>query len=258
MSPDTSVVLVSRGDDMSVALTSLIAQDSVHPLVCMLRWLPNERDTFLLDTLRALGWRVSIHLQQEPGVGQARYEAARYVSTPFLVSLDDDAVLKPSNALSTLVDAARNYSFAMPIIRYVHNFRSSGIPDHEEIWGTVSPSDPRVQKSLAAHGEGWGRVYDFGVDQKTNDLGGTAFAVRSELYAEAVEGLRGWVAGGEDWYLGTKLCGYGPGVVLSGVYAYHVGEFSLGEWGVDRVGFSLARKNPEEFRKHAIAVSGVK
>jgi hypothetical protein len=255
---DAQVAIISRGSDMSVVLTSLIAQDLRLPVHLVLDRLPNKRDGFLLDTLRRTGSYVSLNLQEKPGVGQARYEVARFLEASTVICLDDDAMLYPHDALRQLYDAAQDNSFASPIIRYVHNFEGSGMPGHEEVWDVVDDADPRVQRALAANGDGWRRVYDYGTDQRSDDLGGTAFACDSGAYQEAVKRLEGWQGGGEDHYLGKKLCNMpspyigGPGVILSGVYAYHVGLFTPGKWGFDQVGLQYCRDEPESFRKRMV------
>jgi hypothetical protein len=252
---DATVVVVSRGDDMSVVLTSLLAQDVELPLHLVLDRLPGKRDAYLLDCLRRTGWRVSLSLQRRPGVGQARFEAVEHVGTEYMVCLDDDAMLKPHTAIRRLIGAAGSHAFSCPIIRYVHEFEreTSGIPNHTEIWERVTDSDPRVARALATNGDGWRRVYEYGSDQSTKDLGGTAFAVVTARYCAAAPGLEGWEGGGEDHYLGQKLCAqYGPGVALSGVYAYHVGVFSPNKWGFDSTGLRLIRESPEEFRRFAV------
>jgi glycosyltransferase involved in cell wall biosynthesis len=248
------VALVSRGKDMSVALSSLIAQDYAAPLHLVLAQLPNARDGLLLDTLRRIGWPISLHLQKNPGIGSARVEVADHCAGDVLVSLDDDAVLYPQDALGRLAAAAQEHSFACPIIRYVSNFSDAvAIPHHEEIWEQVDEDDPRVRRAVEMNGRDWLRVFELGHDQKTTDIGGTAFAVRLSRYREVVGGLAGWSkAGGEDRWLAKQLVDrYGPGVVLSGAYAYHVGMFSLQEWGFDVVGHRLCREDPDEFRKYA-------
>jgi hypothetical protein len=247
---DASVAIVSRGDDLSVVLTSLIAQDVRLPLHLVLDRLPTKRDSFLLDTLRRTGSPVSMNLQRQPGVGQARFEVSEHVSAGTLVCLDDDAMLYPHTAIRQMVSAALDHSFSCPIIRYVHNFEGSGMPDHEEIWEVVTEDDPRVMRAIAANGPGWRRVFDFGSNQRTDDLGGTAFACNTKDYCAAVQNLEGWQGGGEDHYLGKQLCKNGPGVVLSGVYAYHVGVFSAGKWGFDRVGMRYCREDPDGFRRY--------
>jgi hypothetical protein len=249
---DASIAIVSRGIDLSVVLTSLIAQDVRLPIHLVLDRLPNKRDTFLLDTLRRTGSPVSMNLQRQRGVGQARFEVAEYnVQVGTVVCLDDDAMLYPHDAIRRLVEAALGNSFATPVIRYVHNFEGSGMPDHEEVWDTVTGDDPRVIRALAANGPGWRRVFDFGTDQKTTDLGGTAFACSMADYQLAVGGLEGWDGGGEDYYLGRELCKMsGPGVVLSGVYAYHVGVFTPGKWGFTEVALRYCREDPEGFRRY--------
>jgi hypothetical protein len=257
---DAAVVVVSRGSDMSVVLTSLLAQDAVLPLHCVLDRMPTRRDSLLLDCLRRTGWDVSVSLQRSPGVGQARYEAADHIRAEVMVCLDDDAMLKPSTALTRLAGTALSHAFSCPIIRYVHEFdpASNGIPDHTEIWEPVADDDPRVHRALATNGDGWRRVYEYGSNQSTRDLGGTAFAVGTARYRAAVLGLAGWQGGGEDHYLGRKLCDkWGPGVALSGVYAYHVGEFSANKWGFDTAGLRLIREDPEVFRRYAVAVHGM-
>lgn len=250
---DAQVAIISRGTDLSVVLTSLIAQDVRLPVHVVLDQLPSKRDGFLLDTLRRTGSYVTVNLQEKPGVGQARYEVGRFLESGVVICLDDDAMLYPHTALRQLYDAALDYSFASPIIRYVHNFEGSGMPGHEEVWDIVTDDDPRVQRALAANGDGWRRVFDFGVNQRSDDLGGTAFACESSAYVDAVRGLEGWRGGGEDHYLGKKLCeGTGPGVILSGVYAYHVGLFTAGKWGFDQVGLAYCRDDPESFRTHMV------
>lgn len=238
---------------MSVVLTSLLAQELRLPVHVVLDRLPSKRDGFLLDTLRRTGAPVSMSLQSRPGVGHARYEVAQWLEACTVICLDDDAMLYPHTALRQLYDAAQDYSFASPIIRYVHNFEGTGMPGHEEVWETVTDQDPRVQRALAANGDGWRRVYDFGTNQRTDDLGGTAFACDSGAYEKAVKGLEGWLGGGEDHYLGKKLTeNNGPGVVLSGVYAYHVGLFTPGKWGFDQVGLQYCRDEPESFRRRMV------
>jgi len=250
---DAQVAIISRGSDMSVVLTSLIAQDVRLPVHAVLDQLPSKRDGFLLDTLRRTGAPVSVSLQSMPGVGHARYEVAQFLEASTVICLDDDAMLYPHDALRRLYDAAQENSFSTPIIRYVHNFEGSGMPGHEEVWETVTPEDPRVQRALAANGSGWQRVYDFGKDARTDDLGGTAFACDAAAYKRAVQGLKGWQGGGEDHYLGKKLVEkHGPGLVLSGVYAYHVGLFTPGKWGFDQVGLQYCRDEPESFRKRMV------
>lgn len=248
----TSVVVVSRGIDMSVVLTSLLAQDAAMPLHCVLGRLPNTRDGLLIDTLRRLGWDVSMSLVRAPGIGQARFEAAEFCKTDTLISLDDDAMLKQSNALHRLSAAAEDHAFACPVIRFTHCFRDTGIRDHTEIWEQVTDDDPRVRRALAANGDSWRRVYDYGTDQPTTELGGTAFACDASRYRKAVNGLEGWTTGGEDHYIGKRLCADGPGITLSGVHAYHVGAFEQGKWGFDDVGLSLLRDDPESFRQYAV------
>jgi hypothetical protein len=248
---DSTVAIISRGVDLSVVLTSLIAQDMRTPVHLVLDRLPGKRDGFLLDTLRRTGSRVSMNLQESPGVGQARFEVGRYVFTETVICLDDDAMLYPHSALRQLTSAAQVNSFSTPIIRYVHNFEGSGMPDHEEIWEDVTEDDPRVVRAVAANGPGWRRVYDYGSDQRTDDLGGCAFACNTEAYRAAARNLEGWRGAGEDHYLGKQLVEKdGPGIVLSGVYAYHVGEFRTGKWGFDRVGLSYCREDPDGFRRY--------
>lgn len=250
---DAQVGIISRGDDLSVVLTSLIAQDIRLPVHLVLDRLPGKRDGFLLDTLRRTGAPVSMNLQSKPGVGHARYELARYLTAKTVIGLDDDAMLYPHNALRQLYSAAQDHSFSTPIIRYVHNFEGSGMPDHEEIWETVTDDDPRVARALAANGPGWRRVFDYGRNQLTDNLGGTAFACQSVDYTRGVQGLDGWQGGGEDNYLGQQLTfERDPGVVLTGVYAYHVGLFTPGKWGFDQVGMKFNRDDPEGFRKYAV------
>jgi glycosyltransferase involved in cell wall biosynthesis len=249
------VAVVSRGTDMSVVLASLIAQDFRCHLHAVVDELPGDRDVLLLETLRRLGWPVSVHLQSHPGIGWARVEAGKHCRGDVIVSLDDDAVLQPADALERLFRASMEHSFACPIIRYVSNFtHHDGIPEHEEVWEPVDEDDPRVRRAVAMNGEDWKRVYELGSDQKANDLGGTAFAVQRARYCKVIAGLAGWRKGGEDRYLGRKLVdAYGPGIVLSGVYAYHVGNFSLHKWGIDTVGHRLCREDPDGFRRYAIS-----
>jgi hypothetical protein len=239
---------------MSVVLTSLLAQDAVLPLHLVLGQLPNERDGLLIECLRRTGWQVSMSLVAAPGIGNARYEAAAHCPAEVLVSLDDDAMLKPANALARLAEAARLHSFACPVIRFAHCFRVNGMPGHEEIWEQVTDDDPRVRRALAANGDGWRRVYDYGTDQPTDEIGGTAFAVLTKRYQEAVAGLAGWgLGGGEDHYLGKKLvAAHGPGTTLSGVYAYHVGGHAEDKWGFGSVGLALVRRDPDLFRTYAL------
>jgi hypothetical protein len=252
---DASVAMISRGLDMSLTLTSLITQETPMPLHCVLGKLPGERDAALLDVLRRLGWEVSLHLAEayEIGVPKARIEAAKHCPAHVVICMDDDMVFRPATALMQLAEAALEHSFAVPVIRFVSCFQRPDMPGHEEIWDTVSDDDQRVRRALEANGQGWRRVYEYGSDQPTDDLPGGFFATRAASYREAVKGLAGWRGGGEDTWLGFKLCSMeGPGIALSGVHAYHMGaDDTVKKWGFDVTGLRLLRERPEMFRAFA-------
>jgi hypothetical protein len=99
-------------------------------------------------------------------------------------------------------------------------------------------------------GLGWLRVYETGENISTNFLGGSCFAVRKEkALSAATDLLKNWnLSGGEDYYIGSKL---GDGICLSGVYAYHFGNYTSEEWNMGSIADKILKNNPDLFGKYA-------
>lgn len=245
--PDYEVCIVTRGGGpLGPSLAGLVAhaQYQPFPLRLVYGFYPEDPAvTGLLETLRRMGCRVVLEAQQGDTLGCWRQQqAASAYST--VINLDDDAALVPAGGFPRLAAASFNHGWAAPVVRFVQNFKQSP-PQHTEIWERVRWDHPRVQAAVAERGDGWGRVYDLGHDFVTDDLGGTCFAVRSQRWRMVADQLTDWHLG-EDVRLGQLL---GRGVTLSGVYAYHFGNYGAEKWAdVDLVRRGL-RTDPEAFKR---------
>lgn len=246
--PEFEVVIVTRGEHLTGVLAGLVPHAPFPLRLISKRWPSDDQTLLLLETLCRMGCDVAVERQHDSGIGTARAQAAesRY---PVVVCLDDDAVLVPAGALGRLAEGATRHPFATPVIRFAQNFLEQVLPGHTEIWEPVSRDDPRVKRALEARGEGWARVYELGEEQRTDQLGGTCYAVETNRYRAVAEKLVGWKIGGSDRYLGHLL---GEGVVLSDVYCYHFGRYSYEKWGLGNVERRLLADDPERFREHAI------
>ena len=248
------VIIVSRGDIEGV-LAGLVSQAAYEPfpIILALERAPTEpRTLYLIETLRHLDCPIMLAFQPASLIGYVGRLRAWAMLTlkgqsDVSIFLDDDAVLVPSNALARLAEtAATEHCWTTPIIRFAANFREAPIPYHNEIWELISEDDERIQEGIAYYGQGWKRVYEFGRDIPTSQLGGTCFAVPPELLANFEPGkLEQWgKVTGEDFYIGKLL---GQGIVLSGIYAYHFGAFTYEEWGYTGVAVRLMLEDVEAF-----------
>lgn len=250
---DYEVVIPTLGKNLVGVLAGLV-QHVPPALRLITARVPTDTATlYLLETLRRLGCRVTVELETQAGIGEARYQGAMHATAPVLVYLDDDVVLVGDDPLGKLALAALYTGFAVPVMRYPQNFITPTIEGLREVWEVTSPDDARVAPVLAGMGQEWARIYDFGEDQRTGFLNGSCFAVeRGNMVAHGDVGGLGGV-GGEDTILGHKL---GEGVVVSGVYGYHFGHFTLHEWHYEQVGLRLLLQDPDRFYQLAKKTTG--